>query len=259
MSLTTNRPIFWLLLATATAQAIFASLPTLDLWVSALFFDPDHGFWISRLRPLKLLRDILRNSVWLLALPALAMILLIWLRGRPTRLGAKPWIFTSACLALGPGLLVNMLLKDHWGRARPADITYFGGAARFTPAFQITDQCGRNCSFTSGEAASVGMTALVLIVLFWPRASHRARIALTCGLGGTALLASGLRIAMGRHFLSDVVFSWLFCALILTCLYQLMSMRDFIGLTPRDLRADLATLLPRRAVTSTPRNTDTNE
>ena len=43
------------------------------------------------------------------------------LLGRPLwRLDRKALVFLVASMAAGPGLLANTLLKDHWGRARPA-------------------------------------------------------------------------------------------------------------------------------------------
>ena len=52
-----------------------------------------------------------------------------------------------AALLLGPGWVVNEALKNHWGRARPEQVSDFGGAQRFTPALQPADQCVKNCSF----------------------------------------------------------------------------------------------------------------
>ena len=50
-------------------------------------------------------------------------------------LDAKAWLFLFLGLLVGPGLVVNGILKDHWGRARPAEIIEFGGTAHFSPAF----------------------------------------------------------------------------------------------------------------------------
>ncbi len=59
----------------------------------------------------------------------------------------------ASSLAIGPGLVVNTLLKDHWGRARPHQILEFGGTAHFSPAVLISDQCARNCPSHPGHAA----------------------------------------------------------------------------------------------------------
>jgi len=113
----------------------------------------------------------------------------------------KALVFLTLSLAIGPGLLVNATFKDHWGRARPMQIVEFGGTQKFTPAFVITDQCARNCSFTSGHA-SAGFYLFSFAFLLRRR---RAIAIVSAGaLGG--LIGLG-RIAQGSHFLSDVIFS----------------------------------------------------
>ena len=42
-------------------------------------------------------------------------------------------VFLIATMALGPGLMANVLLKDHWGRSRPIDVKQFGGNERLSP------------------------------------------------------------------------------------------------------------------------------
>lgn len=244
--------LLWLWAALALAQALFASVPRLDIAVSALFHDPARGFWLAGSPGLNLLRDGLRAMIYVLAGSAGGVALLAAARHPRPRAAVRPWAFVAACAALGPGLIVNMGLKDHWGRARPADILEFGGAARFTPAFQISDQCARNCSFSSGEAASISMTMLLLCVLAWPMLPPRGRWGAALGAAAVTGLGGGLRIAMGRHFLSDVVISILISALVVAGLWEAFGMRRFAWTRPADLRADLARIFgpapPRRQI-----------
>lgn len=102
--------------------------------------------------------------------------------------------------ALGPGLMVNVVLKDHWGRPRPRTVDLFGGKLPFEPAGSFGGQCHDNCSFVSGEAA--GVFILPLIALLAP---PRWRGRLFAALAVVALAASLLRVAFGAHFLSDAV------------------------------------------------------
>ena len=110
-------------------------------------------------------------------------------------------IFLVAALAIGPGILVNTVLKDHWGRARPFQIEAFGGTRQFTPAPVPADQCARNCSFVSGHAA-LGFS-LVAFAFLLPAGRPR-NIVMAGALAFGALIGLG-RIAAGHHFLSDVV------------------------------------------------------
>lgn len=102
--------------------------------------------------------------------------------------------------ALGPGLVVNVLLKDHWGRPRPRATDLYGGVSPFVPAGAISHYCASNCSFVSGEAAGVFM--LPLLALLAPPSLRRPLFLL---LVATAALVALLRVAFGAHWLSDAV------------------------------------------------------
>lgn len=110
--------------------------------------------------------------------------------------------FVLLALALGPGLAVDMGLKDHWGRARPRDIVEFGGARQFTPPFQPTNQCDDNCAFVSGHAALA--FSLATLAFLAPPRRRRAALgaAVAFGLG-----VGFMRMLQGAHFLSDVIFA----------------------------------------------------
>src|SRR6185369_11421417 len=103
-----------------------------------------------------------------------------------------------AALALGPGLLVNGILKSYWGRPRPAVTDLFGGNLPFVPAGQWSDACPKNCSFVSGEAASTFW--LLCLVPLLPTAWRRSGV---IAIITVAVFTSGLRIAFGGHYLSD--------------------------------------------------------
>lgn len=125
------------------------------------------------------------------------------LRGRLLfGLDARTAAFILLSLALGPGLVTEIALKDHWGRARPRDIVEFGGTSRFTPAFQPSDQCARNCSFVSGHAALTFAFAPFALL-----AAPRRRRAALAAVIGAGLFIGAMRMAQGAHFLSDVIFA----------------------------------------------------
>ena len=87
---------------------------------------------------------------------AILLLVVNWLRERRVAkhllLDNRKIIFLLLTLALGPGLLVNGFLKSHWGRARPSEVSTFGGRQSFSPAYVIAHQCRHNCSFVSGDA-----------------------------------------------------------------------------------------------------------
>ena len=211
----------------AGAGAVFLAAPDIDLAVARLFYVPDVGFVGQRLAWVEALRwafIVLYFGTIALCLTGLGM---VW-RGRPRwlRLGRTEWLFLAACLAAGPGLVANLILKDQWGRARPRQVVEFGGSKAFTPALVPSDQCPRNCSFVSGEASSTFVTFYAAAALV-PQWSVALVIAGTAG----GLVTGLIRMSQGAHFLSDVVFAGVFMALTVLALRALI-----LGSTQRSNR-----------------------
>lgn len=207
------------LLALILVSLSFAIFPTLDLRVSGLFVGDQGGFPLTQWESLKVLRLASNILTIVIIATALGTILLALLVRRPLFLAFRPSgaLFILLSYALGPGLLVNAWLKQSLGRARPRDIEAFGGNLDFTAAWQLTDQCVRNCSFTSGEAASA--MAMMSVVFVIPKRWRRPAAVL---LGLLVVAFSVNRIAFGGHFLSDVLLSWLLVLLIMFALDRLL-------------------------------------
>ena len=113
-------------------------------------------------------------------------------------------VFILLFLALGPGLLINVLLKDQLGRARPREAVDFGGSHQFTQLWQPSS-AGENSSFPSGHAAIAFFSMAPWFVL---RDNRRATAAgfLVFGLVFGSLVGIA-RILQGGHFVSDVVWA----------------------------------------------------
>jgi lipid A 4'-phosphatase len=183
---------------------LFSLYPQLDLNVSAAFFSPDHGFVGDQNAViLAIYRGVPLMSRAIIIGLLIAMFAYAMQRGGAGRRRRIQVGYLIAALAIGPGLLIDVGLKDHWGRARPAKVTEFGGTQTFSAALQPTDQCGTNCSFVSGHA-SAGF--YIVSLGFLGGAAARRRWTLI-GLATGALFGFG-RITQGGHFLSDIVFSF---------------------------------------------------
>lgn len=202
----------------ALAAVLFLSIPGIDLLASALFVD-SHGHFVGRRQFLvEHTRDAIMWLPYAVGGFCLAGLLMARLRsGAWLSLRFSQWLFLAVCLVVGPGLIANVVLKDHWGRARPAQIVEYGGEKTFSPPLIPTDQCLKNCSFVSGEASSIFMILYAAALLL----PHRFALLIMAGtLGGMAVGA--VRMSQGAHFLSDIVFAGFFMAIVAAIVHELM-------------------------------------
>jgi lipid A 4'-phosphatase len=198
--------------------AIFTFDPSIDLHVARYFTRQDvkdvlaqGHFFLEAVRWLNL-----QFTVVLLSLTAAAIGFKILRPRMKMIVPARISLFVILVFALGPGLLVNGLLKELWGRPRPRMVTEFGGPHDFMAWWDPTGACLKNCSFVSGEASSA-FAALALAVLV-PAPLRYAAIAAALAYGASV---SFIRMAVGAHFLSDVLFAGVFTALIVWVLHGL--------------------------------------
>jgi lipid A 4'-phosphatase len=201
----------------------FLTMPEIDLWFSGLFYSPAARFFLGSVWLLVALRQ---SGNWVVILAATLLTLQILLKlaqpGRASFVPPSITIFLLSTLMLGPGLLVNAILKNNWGRPRPAMVHQFGGNQPYVDVWRVTDYCHSNCSFVSGEASSaIWLTALAFVV------PQRWRIPVALLTGTYALVLSLNRIAIGGHFLSDVLLSWG-----LTFLVMLLVWRFIVEMPP---------------------------
>ncbi len=140
-----------------------------------------------------------------LVLTILAVIVMLGSMGKTSlKIHRKKALFILLTLALGPGLIVNVMLKDNLGRARPREVIGLGGEHSYTEAWQ-RGETGANSSFPSGHAA-VGFFLMTPYFLFRKTAPLQARCFLYSGIGWGSLVSLA-RIYQGGHFLSDTLWA----------------------------------------------------
>ena len=105
---------------------------------------------------------------------------------------------TLLALALGPGLVVNVLFKDHWGRARPYQV--IRDHKQFTPFWQPQANHPENNSFCGGHASIGFFLGVPLLAL------GRRKQAFYVGMLG-GVVVGAVRMLQGGHYLSDIVLS----------------------------------------------------
>lgn len=188
--------------------------PNLDTSIASFFYCPIEGFWLARDPILKTLRSAGRMVPTIIIVWVVALIAIRLFRGR-----AWQWptdtnlVFLTGAFAIGPGIVVNLILKEHWGRSRPEAMEAFGGKAQYTSPWWPWGECATNCSFVSGEAS----TAMVLIAFAFI-CHHAFRQPIIAAVTVWTLVISANRMAMGAHFFTDVVISALLTLLIVLVL-----------------------------------------
>jgi membrane-associated phospholipid phosphatase len=202
------------------AGAIFLAYPQLDLAATHAFYGENHAFYGSTFFG-RTLREIFRLASYLIfAAFVLAYISArLYARKRLVPTG-RNLVFLALTLALGPGLLVNVLIKEHSHRPRPFQTQDFGGPWEFRPFGDFRGQCVTDCSFVSGETSTAAwsLAPALLTPPPWRAAVIGASVLFTLVMGA-------LRVAYGGHYLSDVTFGALLNWLLVLAAAILMRIR----------------------------------
>lgn len=195
--------------ATALFAMLFIAFPHLDVSFSAQFYTGGNNFAGKSLALVAWLRHGFIIAFFGVAgITIVGLIVTRLYTPEWLRLDFTKWLFLTICLVMGPGVVSNMALKDHWGRARPNQIVEFGGSKAFTAALSPSDQCNRNCSFVSGEVSSTFALFFAAAYLF-----RRRSAALVCAGIAAGAINGVIRMIVGAHFLSDIVFAGVFMAM----------------------------------------------
>jgi membrane-associated PAP2 superfamily phosphatase len=228
---TQRREIAWLLGLAVVVTLVFAATP-LDIAAARLFYRP------GALDRWPLAKELPWSVLYRLAPWVTASLVIVGLAALSAGLvrGRGAWrrhgTFLLLCVALGPGLLVNLVFKDHWDRPRPRDIVEFGGPSHYRPAPLPGGEGG--ASFPCGHC-SVGFLYAAGWWVWKRRRPAWARASLTFGLLAGFALGLG-RMAAGGHFLSDVIWSALLALGVAHVLYY-----DVLRLPVHELRESEAT------------------
>jgi len=191
-----------------------------DLSLSARFYTPGgaYGGWtLARHSPWDLIYDYGEYPMWILIVVALALCVSA-LSGRVSRGYLKPSLVIILTAALGPGILVNGILKPGWGRPRPSEVKIMSGDQEYRKVWEPGGP-GQGRSFTCGHCAmAYSMTSAVA---FYPLHPVIAVAALVGGIAyGTA--AGMARLVQGGHFATDALWSGVLVLMLVTALYYLV-------------------------------------
>jgi len=198
-----NARIFkWDWLVFSVCLIFFIIFPDVDLLVAQLTWRPDTQFEFADLAWVRFLYLVFSKIHFIYLVVLLYWVIAPWFKQShqmKNRLQLHA-VFLLLALVVGPGLVVNQVFKENWGRARPREVVEFGGPQQYTPPFDIRKECDGNCSFVSGHASG----AFFILTLSWVFRQRRW-FWFSLGLGGLVGLG---RVLQGGHFVSDVVFAF---------------------------------------------------
>ena len=196
-----NSNLIYLICLIYLILSIILSLgDSIDIYISSLFYLGGEQFYLQSFYFVTILiRKIILPCVvvYLFLLPILSLILPIKKIYFGANLIGKEVFFIVSFFLFNLLVIVNLVLKNMWGRARPNDILQLGGRENFTAWHNFSQNCDTNCSFVSGDAA-VGFSIVALYFV----TKKKIYIWLAIFFG---ILFGVTRILEGGHFFSDIL------------------------------------------------------
>jgi len=218
---------------------LFGIYPELDLKLAALFYDPaTKSFPIKLDAVAEFARDAAMWIAWAFALPAIvAFVVKLARPDRPMLIPGRAAIFLLVTIILSAGILTNLTFKSYWGRPRPVMVTEFNGPWEFVPWWDPRGECGKNCSFFSGEGATAFWTyaPAALTPPAWRPLAYAAATLF-------GITTSVLRMAFGGHFFTDVAAAGLVSFLVIWLAYAFIYRWPATRMTDAQVDAGLARL-----------------
>jgi lipid A 4'-phosphatase len=177
------------------------SLTKLDILFSKIFFDK-----VFLYENLLICRFFYKHGMYLpiaLSIFSFLIFVLSFIKEKYKKYRIKSVLLVVIVL-IGPGLITQEL-KKNWPRPRPIEIKEFKGTftyrTPFNPNFNLRSVRGKGNSFPSGHAA-IGF----YLFAFYLFTRKRKVLEITLGYG---IIMGLCRVVQGKHFLSDVIASFL--------------------------------------------------
>ena len=221
-----RRDWVYMILAAVTLLILTWIIIALDLdrRIAARFYDPSLGWYLAKRQPWSWLYHYGTIPGLVLALAALAG----WFwsyassRFRPLH---RYFLVIVLTAILGPGVLVNGILKNYWSRPRPREVQEFSGSWAYRHAHQPGIP-GKGESFPCGHC-TMGFLFCALMVF----RKHHRWLAYTGAALGLSLgtLLSIARIVQGAHYLSDTLWSMGILLIMPLVLYGLICQKTAVS------------------------------
>ncbi len=217
-------PLMILILGT-----IYFRLTDTDMAIQRLFFRSGEGWYLN---PNPIVQVVYKYGNIPALLIAIFGVLLLARSFQNVHYQCYRKIGLFLCLAMvvGPGMIVNSILKDNWGRPRPREITEFNGKYEYE-AILSRDPESTGKSFPCGHAT---MGFYLFVPWFILRKRYRLLAYSLLALGiGYGLLIGLIRMVQGGHFASDVLWAGVLVYLVAFSLFRLFRMHRDVYYEPR--------------------------
>lgn len=203
----------------AVVGLLFGIYPELDMRLAGLFYNAEtKNFPLSKVANAAFARDAAMWIAWAFAAPSIIALVVKMARpDKPLLVRGRTVAYLLISITLAAGILTNMTFKTHWGRPRPAAVVEFNGPWQFKAWWDPRGECPKNCSFFSGEGATAFWTyaPASLAPAPWRPLAYAAATVF-------GVLTSGLRMAFGGHFFTDVAIAGLVTFLVIWLLHGLL-------------------------------------
>ena len=224
----------FILIYNAVLSFLFFYHPDWDLKISNYFFNGSE-FIAAHSVFLNQLRFLMNVLIWSLGGVIFLLFIILFFKkinnlyiSHVFHISQRACLYLLFCFLMGPGVVTNLILKNHMGQPRPAEIINFGGSLVYQKVWEVSSACPTNCAFVCGDCASVFILFAFLPLLIRKK-YYLFSFLLGLVISFAALGMGWIRIAQGGHFLSDVLLSYGINALVIWVGYILF----FIFSRPR--------------------------
>ncbi len=210
----------------------------IDRRMASLFYRPDSGWFLAK-RPLW---EWMYRYGTIPGIVVTLSALLIWVAAlyfESLKAWRRPCLLVVLTTIIAAGLLVNVVLKQYWGRPRPKEIIEFGGRWEYRHILP-PGPSGKGSSFPCGHCT---MGFVLLAMISFRRQSKILAISGTVTGVVLGVLLSAARIVQGAHFVSDTIWSLGIVGMVATVLHAY-----FLGNNTRKRQADAKAITGQRKV-----------
>ncbi len=215
-----------LLLLTAT---VLFRIYDLDMIIQSNYYDSEQGWFLKDVFPWNFLYHYGNMPALIISLGSLILLGISYFQDSLLKF-RKVFFYSILIMAIGPGLLINSILKDNWGRPRPRNIIEFEGHYQYEKPLEF-NSASSGKSFPCGHA-SMGFYLMAVYFILRRKRKKSAMGFLIVGIVYGGLIGFA-RIVQGGHFASDVIWAGGLVYLVSAGFYYLLKLDQEIYFRPK--------------------------